>query len=252
MEDFLKDDSPEQLPEPVAQAPEPETGEVSAPPAEPQREEPEDARRKGLEAAVLAERRKRQQLEEQLAQFQQQQQPQKQEAAPPDPNAYQDNPQEYWRLLARYEARQELQSAIKEQQQQAQATAAQRQQQERARRVNDVVTKGQLKYADFDPVINTGLAPFLTPQLHEKLATSEAGHDVAYWLGKNPIEANRVAQLTGDDLVRALTRIEDRLTAPQKPSIPTTLTTARDARGQFQAPQSGLTSLHDILGIKPD
>lgn len=255
MDDFLKDE-PTTV-EPVAEAPQEleaqDTGEQApAPPAEPQREDPEEGKRKGLEAALIAERRRRQQLEEQFAQLQQQAQPKQSENGPPDPNSYQDNPQAYWEAVAEYKAEQVLERKIQESRKQAQLQAHRREMEERDRRMNDVVTNGQLKYADFDPVINTGLGPFLTPELGNKLADADAGHDLAYWLGKNPGEAARVSKLTGDALVRALTRIEYQITAQPKPSIPATLTTTRDARGQFAGVQTGPTTLHDILGIKPD
>jgi hypothetical protein len=253
MSDIL-DDEVEQPPVEVkVETPEQteETGEQAAPPAEPPQESNEDARRKGIEAALLAERRRRQALEEQLQRLQQPQEAPK-EAGPPDPNAYQDNPAEYWRLLARHEAQEALKDTIRQQQEQHQRHQAVRQQQEKAARVNDMVTKGQLKYADFDPVINNGLAPFLTPALHEELADSEVGHELAYFLGRNPIEADKVARLQGKALTREITRLEDKLKAPERPAIPSTLTQSRDSRGQFHAAPSGPTSLNDILGIKPD
>ena len=253
MSDILQDEVEQPPVEVKVETPEQieETGEQAAPPAEPPQESPEDVKRKGMEAALLAERRRRQALEEQLQQLQQKPEPQK-EAGPPDPNAYQDNPAEYWRLLARHEAQEALKETIKQQQELQRSHQRQREMQEKAARVNDMVTKGQLKYADFDPVINSGLAPFLTPALHEELADSELGHELAYYLAKNPLEADKVARMQGKALTREITRIEDKLRAPERLAIPNTLTQSRDSRGQFKADPSGPTSLHDILGIKPD
>lgn len=252
MEDIFKDETVEQPQAEAPQAPAEETGVEAAPPAEPPQESPEEVRAKGIEAALLAERRRRQNLEAQLAQLQQKPQEPPKENGPPDPNQFQDNPQEYWRLLARHEAMEALRQTQAQERQLQEQQARQRALMDRATRVNDMVAKGQLKYADFDPVINNGLAPFLTPQLHEELADSEVGHEVAYFLARNPVEADRVARLQGKALTREITRLEDKLKAPERPSIPGTLTQVRDSRGQFQGTPSGPTPLHDILGIKLD
>lgn len=231
-----------ETPEPTE--PEP-TGETAAPPAEP-KDDPIDTHRKGLEAAVLAERRKRQELEQQLARFTQQQQPVKQDG-PPDPNAYQENPQEYWRLLARYEARQELQEVVRQAQEQQTQQMQARQAQEVASRIDALVAAGNAKYRDFDSVINAGLGPFLNPSLKEAIADSEAGADVSYWLGKNPGEAARISQLPEKAMVREITKLESRVRAPVRQTIPQTLTQTRDSRGQFQPAYDGPTPLDAVL-----
>lgn len=210
----------------------------TAPPAETQEDEGEK-RQKGLEAALLAERRKRQEFEQRLAQYEQQRQPQQQHQADKEPQESEfATQQEYLRALAKFEARQIVA------QERAEAEKERLEQQERdrlneiQRHANETVSKGQAKYKDFDSVINDGLGPFLNQQLQQALLMSEQGHEVAYWLGKNPAEAARVAQLPPMAMVRELAFIETKLQAQpaqQKPSIPQTLTQARDARGQFQA-----------------
>lgn len=188
-----------------------------------------------------------------MRQWQQQQQPEpKAEAGAPDPAAYENNPQQYWRDLARYEARQELQAAVKEAQQ------AQQQQQENERiasvkqRLDATVAAGQVKYRDFDAVINGGLAPFLTDSLREEIGASDVGFEVAYWLGKNPAEAQRLSSLDARSLAREVVKLEAKVIAPPKPVLPKTLTQVRDSRGQFAdaAAYDGPTPLDAVLGRK--
>lgn len=237
-EETVETDVTETVETPIEVAPVETTGEVveAAPPAV----QEGDQRTKGLEAALLAERRKRQETEQELLQLRQQS-PAK--PAAPDPAEFQDNPQEYWRLVARHEARAELQQAIA----QAQAAATQ---QTQAQKVNQMVLEGQAKYPDFDTSINSGLGPFLTPQLGQALAGCERGSDVSYWLAKHPADASRISQLQPMDMVRELTKLDVRM-AGQSPEprqqVPQTLTTSRDARGQFTAAQDGPTPLDAIL-----
>lgn len=237
------------------QASEQTTGEQdAAPPAETQetREEPQA---KGLQAALLAERRRRQELERWIAEVQQKQaQPaakQETQDGAPDPANYQDNPQQYWRDLARHEARQELKQAEEERRQQQEAEAINRRMAETRDKLNAAVAVGQQKYRDFDAVINGNLAPFLNDAIREEIAASEHGADVAYWLGKNPAEAQRIAGLSERALAREFARLEAKVATPPKPSIPQTLTQARDARGQFaNASYDGPTPLDAVLSRK--
>lgn len=231
---------PEQHAEPAAEA----TGEPAAPPAE-QQETNDSA--KGLQAALLAERRRRQELEAQLRQ----QQPKPAEGAP-DPAAYQDNPQEYWRLLARHEAREELKATIEQAHQQKQAEKEQERINATMDRLNAAVAIGQGKHKDFDAVINGGLAPFLTDALREELAESDNCDELAYWLGKNPAEAQRISTLSPRALAREVVKLEAKALAPPKPAIPQTLTQVRDSRGQYAntAAYDGPTPLDAVLGRK--
>lgn len=223
-----------------------------APPAEQQeqREEPQEQTAKGLQAALLAERRRRQELERIVAEREIPAK-QTQQDGTPDPVNYQDNPQQYWRDLARYEARQELKAAEQEREQQEQEAAVNRRMSETRDKLNAAVLRGQGKYRDFDAVINGNLAPFLNDQMREEIAASEVGEVVAYWLGKNPAEAQRLSGLTERALSREFARLEMKVSSPAKVEIPQTLTQARDARGQFaQASYDGPTPLDAVLGRK--
>jgi len=251
---------PEQA-EPVQQEQAPEsTGEQQAAPPAEQSQESQEApdepqqRQKGLEAALLAERRRRQELEQLIRQSQQQApQPAAQATAPdglPDPANYQGNEQQYWRDLARFEARQELLEYQKQAQRYAEQESANKRIAATQEKLAAAVLNGQSKYRDFDAVINSGLAPFLNDALREEIA--EAGPDVAYYLGKNPGEAARLAGLSDPRaLAREIVRLESKVSAPQRANIPQTLTQARDNRGQYQSTAyDGPTPLDAVLARK--
>lgn len=243
------EDKPAETPQVEATEP---TGEASAPPA-PQQEDPIETHRKGLETAVVSERRRRQEaearaqaLEARIQEFSRQQQPQQQTEGPPDPTQFENNPQEYWRLLARYEARQELQQTMKAAQERHQAEQQQQAHQAALQRVGEMVSKGQMKYRDFDAVINAGLGPFLNPGMRDALADSDVGEEVSYWLAKNPAEAARISALPDRQMVREVTRLEAKLAKPAAQELPQTLTQVRDARGQFK-PADDIPSLEAIF-----
>lgn len=257
---FSEQGQPQEQAQEVAQEPvEQATGEeVAAAPAEPQ-EDTFEKHRKGLEAAAVAERNKRQAaearaqaLEERIRQFEAQQQAPAATQGEPDPQdpRYQENPQAYWRDLARYEARQELKQqaeADKDRQQQEQTYRAQAAFKER---IDSVVEQGKAKYGDFDAVINAGLGPFLNPTMQQAIALGENGQDVAYWLGKNPAEAARISQLPPMLMVLELGRVSAKASAPAPSPIPRTLTDVRNAQGQFAPRQDGPTPLSDIFARK--
>lgn len=250
--------------EPVEVAPEPElheevqpdlepepqdTGEeVAAPPAEVK----EAPKAKGIEAALIAERRKRQELEHRLQQLTQpKQQEAQQPKGEPQPAEFQTY-EAYLAELARYNADQRWEERQRTHAEQEKQKAEQSRQMDMERAAFERIAQGQAKYADFDAVINDGLAPFLTPALHEAIVTADGGHEVAYYLGKNPAEAARIAQLSERAQARELGRLEERLLTqaakPIKPTIPQTLTQTRDTRGQFAArPDNEPTTLDAIL-----
>ena len=79
------------------------------------------------------------------------------------------------------------------------------------------MAKGQEKYADFAQVAQAENVP-ITKTMAEVIAASDAGEDVAYFLGRNLDEANRIAQLAPTLQAYALGAIEASLKAPPKSS----------------------------------
>lgn len=236
---------------------------------EPQDEDPIDKHRKGLEAGIAAERTKRQAAERELAEararLQQVQQPRQQTAQREQPDLTRpkrdefQSQEEYEDALLDYGDRRRDE---KEKQTRAQREAQEHEEQMQ-RTADDVIARGKEAFEDFDQVINSGLGPFLaqeTPHaglFRSALLTGDRAHEVAYYLGKNREEAQRIYSMQPLQMVRAVALIEatklDAAAEPQKQvtTIPRTLTQARDARGQFKAETyDGPTPLDQVLAFK--
>lgn len=71
-------------------------------------------------------------------------------------------------------------------------------------------TKAAQKYEDFEEVAFADDLP-ITPVMAEAMKDSDMGPDVAYFLGKNPSEAERIAKLNPAAQVREIGKIEARL-----------------------------------------
>lgn len=229
----------------IAEQTEVATGEEAATPAETQ-DDQIDKHRKGLEAAAVAERQKRQAaeqraqaLEAELAKFTKPAE-QPKPFTRPQRDQYQTQ-EDYEDALLEYGDRRRDMIDQQKQAQREQETQAQ----EFQRTADATVAKGREKYRDFDAVINDGLGPFLNPVLQQALVLG-GGHEIAYWLGKNPAEAARVSQLPPMQMILEIGRLEAKMSAPEKVALPQTLTQARDARGKFQ-PYSGPTPLDEIV-----
>lgn len=230
----------------------------SATPAEQHKDDPLDKASAGLKAAAVAERQKRQEaerkaneaaerarvLEQQLHALQRPQP--KQEDSDAKPTRAQFATEDEW-LDARDAWRdRQTEKATQEAQARDRLTFLQR-------TAEETVKRGQEQFTDFDAVINAGLGPVLTPVLQQTLFLSERGHEVAYFLGKNPQEAQRVSRMPPLMLARELALIEAKLTAPQQErrELPETLTQTRDARGRYSdRAYSGPTPLDAILATK--
>lgn len=250
-------DQTEAEPEVVEQTTEAEavdTGETTASPAETREEDPIEKHRKGLEAGIAAERQRRQQAEQRAQQLEQQLREREPKPAPQaDAGIARPKRDEYESQEAYEDALLEYGDRRRE----ARTQQERKQQEEREhianfdRQASETVAKGQAQYADFDTVINTGLGPFLNPVMQQALVLG-GGHEVAYWLGKNPAEAQRVSQMSPMAMVLEIGRLEAKVKGQEpepKPSIPQTLTQARDARtGQFKPTgYDGPTPLDDIF-----
>lgn len=72
------------------------------------------------------------------------------------------------------------------------------------------VTEASKKYDDFDEVAFAEDLP-IAPAMAAAMRDSDLGPDVAYYLGKNPSEAQRISQLSPAAQVREIGKIEARL-----------------------------------------
>lgn len=101
---------------------------------------------------------------------------------------------------------------------QREATQAMAQRQQAARqqatafqaKVASIVEAGASKYGDFAEKALRSDVPLNDAMLRE-IADSDAGADVAYFLGNNPAEARRIASLPANRVAREIGRIEERL-----------------------------------------
>lgn len=248
---FAEPQAPEVVEQPIEQVAEAEEHQAEmgeenpAPPAEQQEktEEPKADKEAGINAALIAERRRRQQAEQQAAHMQQtleelqkrvgQSAPQPQQPqGEPKPEQF-ESWEQYVAALSRHNVNETLRQ-VREAEHQQRIEHQQRKQIEQIQaKAMDVVGRGQQKYPDFDAVVNSGLAPFLNESLHMAITQNPIGEDIAHHLGRNPAEAQRLSAMPPYQLIREVALLEAKLTQPQKPSIPKTLTNTRDVSGRF-------------------
>lgn len=233
---------------PEAEAPETPADDPSAADdaeAQKPKRDPQERINKAIRAQREAER-EAQFLREQLQRVQtpQQQQPAAPEGAqlPPDlahavgaaPNPADFPAGEYdpnfIRAQVRHDMRADQAQQVMQQRQAQQRNAAQ-QFQQRIASINDA---GGAAYADFVEVAHSVPMP---QHVVGVLAECDAPHEVAYFLGKNPKEAARIAALSPIAVARELTKIEAKLTkieAPAPSNAPAPPPTLR-ARGTLPA-----------------
>lgn len=166
-------------------------------------------------AAIMAQQEDRQRL----AQYEQQWQELQRRAAQPRFEQYGD-PEQFQRATEAYNQQviaQERQRFMQAQQAQQQAIAQQQFQQALNARV---VEAGQ-KYADFNEVVSNPNLPNLqtvNPPVLSAILEHEHFPDIAYYLGKNPNEAHRIAGLPPARAILEVGRIAATLTAKPRQS----------------------------------
>jgi len=142
---------------------------------------------------------------------------------PPKPDDY-ETAADYIEALSDWKADQKVaQQAAQERQKTVNTTFAEREEAARD------------KYEDFDDVVYTDDLT-ITPAMAQVIKTSEVGPDVAYYLGKNPKEAERIARLDPLAQARELGKIEVKVSdtpAPVKKvsSAPDPITPVRRGTG---------------------
>lgn len=97
---------------------------------------------------------------------------------------------------------------------------------------------GVEKYSDFEDIVSDPDLP-ITQAMAEVLAESEIGADLAYYLGKNPKEAARIARLPAISAARELGKLEAKLptlAAPAVSKAPPPVTPAKGAAGGEKDP----------------
>jgi hypothetical protein len=275
-------------PEPAPAEPAP-TGEPQ-PPAPPA-EEHEDPKVTAFKAKALDEAKKRQRLEQDYAELQRQnaeyqrylqqiaaQQQQRQQAQQPKPQGLQ--PQDFPSYEAYLEAMAEQKATAKAQEiwetNMRRTMEAQRQaaiQQQTAADLADMLKAGKEKYPDFEQVVANPNVP-VTDTMLNAMMVIDGGHEVSYYLGQNPMEAARIANLPPSSQSREIGKLARQITAPLQapvapvvappvapapvaaapapavPELPKTLTQTRSAGGQFTKTWTGPTPLDEVVKRK--
>lgn len=86
-------------------------------------------------------------------------------------------------------------------------------------KVETLVEKGNEKFSDFDAVVNEAVEDGLIAidsAMYHGLIESDMGHEIAYWLAKNPAEAKRIAGLSPYRQASEIGKLEDKLSAKPK------------------------------------
>jgi preprotein translocase subunit SecD len=151
-------------------------------------------------------------LREQLAKVQKPEQPQQkpQNTQPPQLDQYEDY-DSYIVAKAKYELKQEQaeqMQAYREQQRKEQYD-------ETVRKFSTRSNEARTKYSDYDQVIQKAYVP-PNSAMEQAILLSEKGADVAYYLGKHPDEAQRIAQMPAMQAVMEMARVEMKLSQPRK------------------------------------
>jgi hypothetical protein len=158
--------------------------------------------------------------------------------AEPDPAnyTYGETDSAYIRDVVDYRVREGLRNYAQEQQQKTTAQTIAQTWQSR-------VAEFASKTPDFEAVAYSDTP--MTAAMERSIVTSDVGPAVAYYLGKNPIEARRIAALN-DPIAEAreLGRIEARLSTPAQ----TPAKTASDA----PAPIAGVRGINGKFSVAPD
>ena len=118
---------------------------------------------------------------------------------------YEDAKDKYFEDLAAFEAKQAVAKFKTESQQQAERQTV-------ADGWATQVAEAKTRYSDFEAVAFSEDVPF-SQAMFEAVTTSELGADIAYELGKNPDESERIAKLPPIQAVREIGKIEARIAA---------------------------------------
>lgn len=107
-----------------------------------------------------------------------------------------------WKLEQRESQRQQEEDGRRRQAEQTKTQEA----------VGNQIEKGRDKYDDYDAVVFNPKVP-ITEAMVSAMLDLDNGHDVAYYLGSNPQEATRIAQLSPFAQAREIGKLEIKLAA---------------------------------------
>jgi hypothetical protein len=169
----------------------------------------------------------------------------------PDPNEYEfgEIDPKFARDLAKYESRKAVQAYKQEQDQKQQQEAAERQAKELQTSYQSMVERGAKAYDDFQETVvdraNSGGFP-LSQEAALMILESDVGEHVAYKIASDKGVAEKLNQLSGPKLARAIGRLEAQISSeqgasskkskPKASDAPSPVKRSRGAGGQFETP----------------
>ncbi len=112
-----------------------------------------------------------------------------------DQAAYNADYRTYLRTLARYEGRQEFKAQQKREAEERGKQAALEQQRKAQESYQSNLAKARQKYADYDDVAGNPALAITRPMANAIVEAGETGIEIAYHLGRNPEEAERISKL---------------------------------------------------------
>lgn len=141
---------------------------------------------------------------------------QTQEQSDPEPRPDQfDTDEDYQRAHVRWAVKEELRQEQEQQRQREQQTRQQREQQAFSEKLATLNETGADKYEDYEDV---ALGNHWQPSdaMVRTIAETDNGHDVAYYLGSHPKEAQKIAQMSPYAAAAAIGRLSDKLAQPKQ------------------------------------
>lgn len=105
------------------------------------------------------------------------------------------------------------------------------------------------KHADFDEVAFSDDHQ-VSPTMRDAIVNTQDGAEIAYWLGKNPEESNRIARLSPNHQILELGRISARLAAPPPAPPPRPASAAPAPITPVKAGGKAVEGLRDDLPIE--
>lgn len=130
-----------------------------------------------------------------------------------EPHEYESD-SDYQRALIREELRQ----AERERLQREQTAAAETAQQERVNAYEARANEARTKIPDFDQVAHSQHVTYSNAMI-QLVQESDLGPEIAYHLGKNPREADRIARLSPLSAAREIGRLESKFAQTSRPKV---------------------------------
>lgn len=195
------------------------------PPAKPEPEPLSKGVQKRIDRAVRqkyeAEARTKM-LEERLNQLESRQQPiqpRQNDAQEPTIDKY-DNFDQYVAAKAEYIAKKQIESTLSEREQRQRAASEAAERTKTVDSWNKRMAAATAEMPDFEDIVSTSNVP-MTDAMQQAIMESDIGPKLAYYLANNPEEADAIGKLSPIGSIRALGRIEERLSS-QTPAVKTT------------------------------